>query len=91
MRYLNSAKLATVTIQNRQAVCFAVPVDLAMLLFWFLASPVARLVALVVWCVVRGLVRRYHRFCDYLAGWRRDLNLMWSAFLDLFGVQIYAV
>lgn len=88
MKYLSESRLSRITIQDREAVDFFVPVELAALVFLFLASKAARLVALVAWAVVRDLVTQYQRFCDYLAGWRNDLIIMKLALLDLFGVPV---
>lgn len=60
MRYLSTAKIAAVTINTgaAQPVRFIVPVELAVIVFWFLASRSARLAGLLVfagWQRIRRL------------------------------------
>jgi hypothetical protein len=79
VRYLSTQRLSTIIIQDRAAIRFVVPVELAVMIFWFLANRPARLTALVAWAICRGLMGQYRAFCDYLRGWREDLGLIWLA------------
>lgn len=88
MKFLNTTpRFAVVTIESRQAVDFVVPVEIAALVFWFLASRSARLVALVACCLVRDLVNLYHSICDLMTPGQLALRLG-SVMLDLFGARI---
>lgn len=95
MKYLSTQqqpRLSTITIRDRQEVDFTVPPDVAMIVFWFLASTSAQLIALIAWWAVYGLRRRYCGLCDYLAGLKGDLVIMRLALLrllpDLLTVQV---
>lgn len=92
MKYLTEVRLARVTIQERQAVSFAVPVELAIMIFWFLANRQARFLALMTWWLVEAAVKQYHILCDYLAGWQEDIALIRLAasrlIIDLLTIQV---
>jgi hypothetical protein len=78
MNYLSTQHFSTIIIQDRAAIRFVVPVELAVIVFWFLASRPARLTALMAWSVCRGLIGWVRAICD-LDGWRADLGLIWLA------------
>jgi hypothetical protein len=71
---------------------FTVPVELAIMIFWFLASRQARLLALMGWWIARRVVREYYRLYDYLAGWKKDISLVRLALIrlvpDLLTIQV---
>jgi hypothetical protein len=83
MKYLTEVRLATITIEDRQAIRFTVPVELAIMIFWFLASRQARLLALITWWLTGAAIRQYHGFCSYLTGWQADLSLIRLAIVRL--------
>ena len=76
MRCLQTQQIATITIHQRRPVNFAVPIELAALVFWFLACQPARLIALSVWLAARDAWL-------YSSGWLADLRLIWYAICDL--------
>lgn len=92
MKYLSATHFAQVTIRDRQAIRFTVPVELAIMIFWFLASRQARLLALVTWHIIGALVKQYHHLCAYLAGWCQDMVLIRLALVrlvaDLLTIQV---
>ena len=89
MKYLSTNRLTLVTLQDRQgASLFVIPPELAALITWFLASPLARLVALMVWCMARRLVVEFGKFCHHLAATPDRIR---EAALDfLLGGLVYA-
>lgn len=93
-RYLSTQHFSAIIIEDRAAIRFIVPVELAVIVFWFLSSHSARLVALVTWATCGGLIKQYRALCGWLAaicslsGWRADLPIIWLAFVGLFGVRV---
>lgn len=85
-RYLSTQHFSTIIIQDRAAIRFVVPVELAVMIFWFLANRPARLTALMTWAACRGLIGWCRAICD-LDGWKGDLPIIRLAILDLFGVR----
>ena len=81
MKYLQTQQIAHITIYQHRPVNFAVPVELATLVFWFLACQPARLIALSTWLVARDA-------CLYVSGWLSDLELIWRAVCDWQGWRI---
>jgi len=82
-KYLSTQRLALVTIEERQAIHFAVPVELGVILFWFLMSRRARLVALVAWWLIGRVVKRYQGLRTFLARCQGDIVLGWTVLIEL--------
>jgi hypothetical protein len=87
MKYLSTQQFSTVIIQDRAAIRFVVPVELAVMIFWFLANRPARLTALMAWAICQEVTSWYSLIFD-LAGWRRDLVVIRLAVLDLLGYRV---
>jgi hypothetical protein len=87
VKYLSVQRLSTITIQDRATFSFVVPVELAVIVFWFLASRPARLIAVLAWSVCQSAAGWWLAVTD-LKGWRADLELIRLAILDLFGVNV---
>lgn len=83
MKFLSTGRLALVTIKERKVIHFAVPVELGIMLFWFLMSRRARLVALITWWLIGGVVRRYQGLRAFLASCWDDIALGWEALIEL--------
>ena len=87
MKYLSTQHFSTITIEDRATIRFVVPVQLAMVILWFLANRPARLAVLVAWPAGRLLLSWYRLLFD-LKGWRNDLIIIRLAILDLLGYKL---
>lgn len=81
--FSSSVQMSHILILSKQRYHpFVVSERIALFLCWFLESVIAQFFVLCAWDMVNYT-------SDFLAGWQRDLFVIWIAIMLLFGVKKY--